>query len=62
MEYLNLPQIILIALVAITHVVGLFIFMLNVQPEDEGKMTFVAFCMWCIYMVLSFGVYFYLGQ
>lgn len=61
MEYLSSYQIILLLFLAATHIVGFFFFLFLVQPEDEAKMLLLTFYLWCIYAVLSLGVYFYLG-
>lgn len=54
-------QFIFLIFVVVTNIVGFFVYLLSVPPEEEGKMLFIGFCMWCIYTVVSTGIYFYLG-
>ncbi|MEW6407786.1 MAG: hypothetical protein AB1465_03790 [Patescibacteria group bacterium] len=61
MEYFNLYQIILLIFFIISHIVGLFIYLLNVPEVDEIPERFIGFEIWCIYIILFLGIYFYLG-
>lgn len=60
-EYFNFYQFILIGFVAITHIVGFFIFLLSMPDVGQTGFGIKIFSIWCIYIVLSIGIYFYLG-
>ena len=61
MEYFNFYQSILLSFILITHVVGFFIFLLSMPNEEQTGLGITVFIMWCIYIILSIGIYFYLG-
>lgn len=63
MEYFNLSQIILIIFIVITNIVIIGWAIIDEKSGGEFEISdfYKAFIMWSIYMVLSFGVYFYLG-
>lgn len=47
--------------VAITHMVGFFIYLID-EPNNGGAgMVFLSFGIWCIFILTALGIYFYLG-
>ena len=62
MEYFNLSQIILLVFVLITSGIILYKTLSSFDFECDDDKFIKNFCLWSIYMVLSFGVYFYLGN
>jgi len=63
MEYFNISQIILLIFVGITNIVIIGWAVLDEHSGGEFEISdfYKVFCMWSIYMVLSFGIYHYLG-
>ena len=59
MQYFSLPQIILIIFFGITNVVGIMSVLNSDLDNDSPFVKF--FWVWCIYIVISLGIYFYLG-
>ncbi|OHB06224.1 MAG: hypothetical protein A3B16_02900 [Candidatus Zambryskibacteria bacterium RIFCSPLOWO2_01_FULL_45_43] len=54
-------QIILLVFFGTSQLIGFFIYLLNMPDGDGVPEKFIGFVIWCIYVVLSLGIYFYLG-
>ncbi len=65
MEYFSLLQIILLVFVGVTNIIIIW-WAISLDDtgagEFEAKDLYYAFCIWCVYAVISFGVYAYLGH
>ncbi len=64
MQYFSIAQIILLVFVIATNVclIGWFFFADDTHSGSNDVEAITAFCLWCIYIVLSMAVYFYLGN
>lgn len=61
---MNTYQIILIIFVAITNVIGLIFIWIDYHFNGDALQVsdlFKSFWVWCIYLVLSYCAFFYLG-
>jgi hypothetical protein len=59
MQYFSLPQIILIIFFGLTNILGITSALKSDLNNDAPFIKF--FWVWCVYIVISLGVYFYLG-
>lgn len=64
MEYFKISQIILLIFFLITNIIIIGWAIIDEKTGGEFEISdfYKAFIMWSIYMVLCFGVYFYLGN